>query len=115
MQASQRDLILAIYPFSDFAGQKFRPAIVISCNRHNKNSLDVVAVPLTTNLEEKKFSFLLAQQDLENGRLIKDSRVRVDKIFALERSNIRLVIGKVKTGVHDKIITLLGELLQEGY
>ncbi len=112
MQAKQRDLILAVYPFSDFVGQKFRPAIVISSDEHNRSSLDVVAVPLTTNLEEKRFSLLLMQQDLEAGKLIKDSRVRVDKIFALEKSNIRLVIGKIRPGIHDKIVTLLGELVR---
>jgi len=112
MQIKQRDLILAVYPFSDFAGQKFRPAIVISSDEHNRNSLDVVAVPLTTNLEEKKFSFLLSQNGLEAGQLIKASRVRVDKIFALEKNNIRLVIGKVTPDVHGSIINLLLELIK---
>src|SRR3989304_713019 len=100
MNAKQRDLILAIYTFSDFAGQKFRPAIVVSGDEHNK-----------TNLDEKKFSFLLTQQNLETGKLIKESRVRVDKIFALEKSNIRLVIGKVKPDVHRKIVSEFNKLL----
>ncbi|HKZ49559.1 MAG TPA: type II toxin-antitoxin system PemK/MazF family toxin [Candidatus Nanoarchaeia archaeon] len=112
MNAKQRDLILAIYTFSDFAGQKFRPAIVVSGDEHNKTSLDIVAVPLTTNLDEKKFSFLLTQQNLETGKLIKESRVRVDKIFALEKSNIRLVIGKVKPDVHRKIVSEFNKLLR---
>lgn len=112
MAASQRDLILAFYPFSDFVERKFRPAIVISSDAHNKNSLDVVAVPLTTNLEEKNFSFLLTQQDLEAGRLIKESRVRIDKVFALEKTNIRLTFGKVKPEIHQKIISILNELVK---
>lgn len=112
MNAKQRDLILAVYTFSDFAGQKFRPAIIVSNNEHNKTSLDVVAVPLTTNLEEKKFSFLLTQQNLETGKLIKNSRVRVDKIFALEKDNIKLIVGKIKPDVHNKIISELNKLLR---
>jgi mRNA interferase MazF len=50
LKLSQRDIILIPFPFSDLAGTKVRPALVISNNGYNKNSLDAVVVALTSNL-----------------------------------------------------------------
>jgi len=103
MEIKQRDLILISYPFSDFSGEKVRPAIVISNDKINISAEDVIVVPLTTNIRIKNYSFLLRQEDLESGKLIKESKVKVDKIFSVKKELIRMVIGKVKKEVLEKI------------
>lgn len=45
---SRNDVVLVAYPFSDRAGQKVRPAVVVS-GRHRSH--DVFVVPLTSRVE----------------------------------------------------------------
>ena len=109
---NQRDIILLSYPFSDLLGKKVRPAIIISNDEYNKKFEDIVAVPLTTNLKLRDYAFLLTNKDLESGRLIKDSNVKVDRIFSVEKKLVRLVIGKVKKDIHKKIIEILMSIVK---
>lgn len=91
----QRDLILVSFPFSDFESSKVRPAIIVSNDDYNKKFADVLAVPLTTNLEIRDYAILITSLDLEKGELIRDSKVKVDKIFSVEKKLIKLIIGKI--------------------
>lgn len=91
----QRDLILVSFPFSDFGGSKLRPAIIISNDDYNKKFADVLAVPLTTNLELRDYALIITPADLEKGELIKESKVKVDKLFSVEKKLVRMIIGRI--------------------
>ena len=86
LKLSQRDIILIPFPFSDLAGTKVRPALVISNNGYNKNSLDAVVVALTSNLSPSLYKVLVSHQDLDRGWLPVKSSVRVDKPFSILQS-----------------------------
>ncbi len=86
LKLSQRDIILIPFPFSDLAGIKVRPALVISNDGYNKNSLDAVVVALTSNLSPSSYKVLVTYQDLDRGRLPVESAVRVDKPFSILQS-----------------------------
>lgn len=45
-------------------------------------------VPLTTGVKEEPYSVLLKQENLVYGKLIKESRVRADKITSIEKNLI---------------------------
>jgi mRNA interferase MazF len=90
---------------------KVRPAIVVSNNKYNSMSNDVVVVPLTTNLQSRDYSFVITNDDLERGRLIKDSNIKVDKIFSVDKNLIRLTIGRVRIRVHRRIKELVTGLI----
>jgi len=53
----------------------------LSNNDFNKKCQDCVAVPLTTVIKDEPFSFMINQGNLETGKLLKPSRIRIDKIF----------------------------------
>lgn len=108
---SQRDIVLLTFPFSDLKSSKVRPAIVLSNNRYNRKSLDFVAVPLTSNLKLKEYVILLTNEDLEKGRLITDSKIKVDRIFSVEQKLVRMIIGRIKNDMHNKIKQILIELI----
>ncbi len=110
MNINQRDLVLLPYPFSDLKGRKVRPAIVVSNNNFNRMCLDCIAVPLTSVLKEEPFSFLINQSDMENGKLIRPSRVRVDKIFSVEKRLVQMKIGNVNDNFFDKLKSELIEV-----
>ncbi len=110
MEIKQRDIVVIQYPFSDFSKTKVRPAIVISRDEHNQKSKDIVVVPLTSNLAEIDHSFIIENNNLESGKLIVKSRVRVDRIFSVSKEIIRMNVGRTKEEILDKILKLLFDL-----
>ena len=99
----QRDLVLLSFPFSDFKSSKVRPGVIISNNFYNKKSADILVVPVTTNLNLKEYTILLTNANLESGNLIKDSKIKVDRVLSINKSLIRMKIGKVKKEILEKI------------
>jgi len=103
MNVQQKELVLLPYPFSNLKERKVRPALIISNNTFNKKSTDCIMVPLTTVIRDVDYSILLKQEDLTSGKLLKLSRIRVDKVFAVEKNLIIMKIGTVNNHVFSKI------------
>jgi len=103
MIVNQKELVLISYPFSNLVGRKVRPALVVSNNFLNRKSSDCLLVPLTSVIKNKPFSVLITQKDLQAGKLIKNSRIRLDKIFNFEKEKIVLKIGILKDNVFKEI------------
>ena len=92
---SQGSVVILPFPFSDLQRKKARPAIVVSNNRYNRYSDDVVAIPLTSNLRPSKYGVPVTRRDMESGKLVVDSIARVDKIFSVEKKIVIKRIGKI--------------------
>ncbi|HLD42774.1 MAG TPA: type II toxin-antitoxin system PemK/MazF family toxin [Candidatus Nanoarchaeia archaeon] len=103
MHINQKELVLLPYPFSDLEGTKVRPAIVVSNNSFNKKSADCIMVPLTTVIKNEPCSVIIDQQNMASGRLMKQSRVRADKIFAVEKRLVSMKIGTITDKTFEKI------------
>lgn len=112
MNISQRAIVLIEVPYSDYSSKKVRPAIVLS-NERIKTSKDIIVVPLTSNLTlDDPVSFIIKNDDLEEGTLIVSSRVKVERIFSVDKRLIKKTIGKVKQDVHQRIIKNLNRVIQ---
>ena len=109
---SQREIVLLSFPFSDLSASKVRPAIVISNDEYNSKFDDIIVVPLTMNLKFKEYAFVITNKDLVRGRLIKDSNVKVDRIFSVEKRLVRLTIGRVNRNVHKRIKKIIFGLIK---
>lgn len=111
MNVNQKELVLLPYPFSDIEGSKVRPALVISNNFFNKKGKDCIMVPLTTIIKDEPYSIIINQQDLNSGKLLKPSRIRIDKIFNIEKNLVIMKIGtvnnKILENVKQEIIKIL--------
>ena len=103
MQVNQRELVLLPYPFSDMEGTKVRPALVISNNSFNKKSDDCIMVPLTAIIKNEPYSIIINQKDLSSGKLLKQSRIRADKIFCVEKNLIIMKIGVINEEIFEKV------------
>jgi mRNA interferase MazF len=103
MKISQRDIVLIPYPFSNLENKRVRPALVVSNNFFNKKSEDCLLIPLTSVIKQEPFSVIVQQRDLDSGNLIKISRIRVDKIFSLEKNSVLFKIGILKEQIFDKV------------
>ena len=110
MNINQKDVVLLPYPFSNLSERKVRPAVVVSNDNFNKMCSDCVAVPLTSVIKEEPFSILMNQNALSHGKLIKPSRLRLDKIFSVEKKLVQMKIGVVSDNFFDKIKTELNEV-----
>jgi mRNA interferase MazF len=108
----QRDIVLLSFPFSNLASAKVRPAVVLSNDKYNRRSEDFVAVPLTSNLRLRDYAILITSNELESGKLIVDSKVKVDRVFSVSQRLVRLKIGRIRADVYEKITGMLFELLR---
>ena len=103
IKINQKDLVLLSYPFSSMENMKIRPALVISNNLFNKKSQDCILVPLTSVIKNELYSIIITQENLKEGKLIKTSRIKVDKIFSLQKDLIRMKIGVLDEETFDKV------------
>lgn len=103
MQINQKEIVLLPYPFSNFEGMKVRPALVVSNESFNKKSADCIMVPLTTVIKNEPYSVIIDNNDMESGELIKQSRIRADKIFSVEKNLVTMKIGVIKDKTFEKV------------
>ncbi|MGI0057975.1 MAG: type II toxin-antitoxin system PemK/MazF family toxin [Nitrosarchaeum sp.] len=108
----QRDIVLLNFPFSNIKQSKVRPALVLSNDKYNIKSKDILVVPLTSNLEQTNYDMLITNKNLEKGNLIVESRVRVDKIFSVEKKLVKMNIGQVNNPTFLKITAILSSLVR---
>jgi len=112
MKIEQRDLVLIPIPFTDLSSHRKRPVIVISRQEYNDSTEDIIVVGVTSNIKDKTpYSFVISNDNMENGKIKMDSRVRADKIYTLSKSIVVKKFGKVDKRTHNKIITLLQKVV----
>ena len=109
----QRDIVLVPLPFSNLAGQKVRPVLVLSNDTYNDQSADVVVCGLTTNLRPPAYSIIIATSDIEvAGTLRHTSRVKADTIASLEQSILIKQIARLKFAVFNQVIAQIQMLFR---
>lgn len=105
--ASQRDIVLVPYPFSDLSQAKYRPAIVMSNDAYNRKFKDFIGIPLTTNPNARDHTVPVTSREMATGSLTVDSVAKADKIFSLEQKLVVKTYGQLRQDAFDKIRTEL--------
>lgn len=100
---NQGDLVLIPIPFTDLSSSKRRPVIVVSHDRYNATSPDLVVVAMTSNPQQSDHSFVLTSADLAQGSLNRPGTVRVDKIYTLAQTLIVKQFGRLRPEALDRI------------
>lgn len=108
----QRKIILLPFPFSDLKQSKVRPVIIISNDKYNKKSEDIIVVPLTSNLKQTGYDILVTDKNLTKGNLIVDSRAKIDRVFSVDKKLIKMNIGMIDKKTYSKIITILCSIVR---
>ncbi len=109
----QRNLLLIPFPFSDQSGRKVRPVIVISNNEFNENSEDIIVVGVTSNIVKDKYTILLTNKEIEEGKLITRCCVKTENILKIDKELIIKKIGKIKKDTLRKIVNKIIEILKD--
>lgn len=105
IQFKQGEIIIVPFPFSDLTGTKQRPVLVLSKSDYNLECDDIITCGITSNLKNSKFSVLLENKDLIEGQIPAASRIKVDKLFTLEKTIVIKKIGRINKEIFDKVKT----------
>jgi len=108
----QRDIVLVPFPFSDTSGSKIRPALVLSNEKFNKASNDVVICAITSNLKQTPYSLIIDQKDIEIGELYDISTIKAESIAKINKSFVLKTIAMLKKQAFAKVVMLLNELVK---
>lgn len=106
----QKDIILVPVSFSDGSGYKKRPALIISNDRFNGSSDDVVACSITSNMENHANLVRIMPEDWKGG-LYSESGVKADSVQTIAKSIVIKKIGRLGSGrfreVREMVLSLI--------
>ena len=91
----QGEIVIVPFPFSDLSNIKQRPVLILSKDADNNISDDLVTCGITSNLKDVKYSVIINNEDLEKGKIPLSSRIKVDKLFTLDKSIVKKRIAKI--------------------
>ncbi len=103
MMFNQGEIVIVPFPFSDLSSIKQRPVLVLSNNSYNSSSDDIITCGITSNIKDAKSSILITNKDIESGFIPVESRIKVDKLFTLEKSIIKKKIAKIKFYIIEQV------------
>ena len=108
----QRDLLLVPFPFSNQSGKKIRPVIVVSNDEFNLHSDDLIVVGVTSNISKDRYTVLLEDKDLEEGKLLDICCIKVENILKLDKRLIIKKIGKINANKFSEIISIFDKIIK---
>ena len=105
------DVVLVPFPFSDQTAIKKRPAVIISTNKYNDNSSDVIIIAITSqaNIAMDIGECLIV--DWQKAGLIKTSSIK-PAISTIEKALILKDLGKLSDRDMYSMNTALSKLLE---
>jgi len=77
--------------------------LVLSKKEYNKSTEDIITCGITSNLKDSKNSVLIENNSLVIGELPTISRIKVDKLFTLEKSIVKKSIGRISKDTFEKV------------
>jgi len=111
IQFKQGDILIVPFPFSDLKGLRQRPVLVISRSEYNNSCEDIITCGITSNLKDSQCSVLFSEDNLSEGSIPVKSRIKVDKLFTLEKSIVKKKIARLNKGCMARVRKEFRELV----
>ncbi len=108
---SRGEIVLIPIPFSDLKTNKKRPVLIISNNKNNVNSEDVIVVAITSNIRDIQPEIIINNNDMAEGELLTESCIRADKIYTLSQNIIVKRFGMLNTDKLGKVIEKINAII----
>ncbi|HLC58623.1 MAG TPA: type II toxin-antitoxin system PemK/MazF family toxin [Candidatus Nanoarchaeia archaeon] len=99
MNLTQGDILLVPFPFSDQSAKKVRPVVIVSNNKLNLSSQDLIVCAITTNIHNDKYTIKIEKSNLEEKNVIEECCIKAENILKIDK---KLIIKKI-----DKINNIL--------
>lgn len=102
------DVAVVLFPYSDLSQMKKRPALVIATNESD----DCIFAQITSFNRTDPFAIELKEDSFQTGRLHQDSRIRINKLFTLDKSLIVYQVGSIKQGKMKEVTKEMIKMLE---
>lgn len=99
----QREIYLALFPFTDLFRSKKRPVLVISNEYHNNKNQDLICCYITTHKPNFNNCIEIKDADIENGYLEFKSAINPTKIFTINKKLIYKKLATLTVGIYSQI------------
>lgn len=99
------DVVLLDFPYTNRAGSKVRPGVVLAIGE-NRFAVDLQVAYVTSEVDAYVFdshAVAIRQYDLAEGRLKRDSVVRVDKVISVHQDQCRKV-ARLNAAKRDELL-----------
>ena len=111
MNYSRGEIVWVKFPFSDASATKLRPALIISNNLVNRTG-DYLLMQITSKLRSDDLSFVIKEEFYTGLPLLKESELRIHKIFILNEILMAGSITNVSSDFMKSVITKLIKLVE---
>lgn len=112
MKPRQGDIVLIPVPFTDLSSRKRRPVVVVSSDKYNDESADIVVVAMTSNPSLTPWALPITLGDVRAGRLNRPGIIRADKIYTLAQSLVVNRFGSVTAVMLERIHATVHQVLE---
>jgi mRNA interferase MazF len=107
------DVVLIPFPFTDLSTFKQRPALVVSADKFNRQSADVIVIAISSSGSgREKFDYRLNKTEQKAGGLLLPSSIKLGKIVTIDQRLIRKTIGCLPqnsmTKIHAALSVVIG-------
>lgn len=109
IKMNQRSIILVPFPYSNQAGNKVRPALILSNLKFNKNE-DVIICAITSSIKDRPHSILIDSNDTINRNLHDKSQIRIDTITRIKKDLIIKEIDILSEKTFEKVLEILNSI-----
>ena len=99
----QGEIVIVPFPFSDLSSIKQRPVLVLSKNNYNETAEDIITCGMTSNIKDSKYSVLIENKNLIEGKIPKLSRVKVDKLFTINQDVVKKKVGRINKETFERV------------
>ncbi len=99
----QGEIIIVPFPFSDLSSVKKRPVLVLSKQIDNNTSDDIITCGITSNIKDSKYSIFIENKDLDKGQIPTKSRIKVDKLFTLNKRIVEKSVGRINKKTFNEV------------
>ena len=86
------DVVVLLFPYTDFSSVKKRPAVVIATLKGN----NVILAQITTHQRNDEDVISLTRKDFASGSLSSDSFIMASLMFTADSSKVEYKAGKLK-------------------
>lgn len=102
------DVVVLPFPFTDLSSSKKRPAIILADIKGD----DYFMLQITSQNVKDSYAISLLETDFQSGSLHRDSNIRPNKIFTLDRNLILYKIGHLTDAKIDECVQKVCDLIK---
>jgi mRNA interferase MazF len=92
----RKDIVLVPFPFTDQSASKRRPALVISNDKFNSESEDVIVCAITSNPDSGPYTVQIRKEDWKDG-MYSESYVKSCIILTIAKRAVDKRIGRLSS------------------